>query len=143
MSDLLQKNYMTKKLKNYYQINIILILLTAIFYCSIFINEVIAQNINFKEQSDEITKLLRCMTCQNLTIYESDTDFANQIKKEVLEQLKNNQTKTEIIDFMVERYGNYILLKPKFNISNLLLWVLPFALFVCILAVLFYKSRKF
>ena len=83
------------------------------------------------------------MTCQNLTIYESDTEFSKQIKLEIQNQLKNGETKEQIISFMIERYGNYILLKPQFNKMNLLLWLLPFVLLVSSFAILLYKSRKF
>ena len=82
------------------------------------------------------------MTCQNQTVYESETEFSKQIKKEVLNQLKNNRSKTQIIDFMVERYGDYILLKPQFNKRNLILWILPFLLLMISFSIFVYKLKK-
>jgi len=134
---------MIKKLKSYYLISSIFRILFCFGFCIISINFSYAKQTNLKEQSDEIAKILRCMTCQNLTIYESDTEFSKQIKLEIQNQLKNGETKEQIISFMIERYGNYILLKPQFNKMNLLLWLLPFVLLVSSFAILLYKSRKF
>ena len=91
---------------------------------------------------DEITKMLRCMSCQNLNVYESDTDFSKQIKKEVFDQLKLNKSKEEIVDFMVERYGEYIVLKPRFDGKNLILWLSPFVLIISALLIIIGKMRK-
>ena len=63
-------------------------------------------------------------------------------KKEILDQLKNNRSKAQIIDFMVERYGSYILLKPQFNKRNLILWILPFLLLVLSFAIFANKLKK-
>ena len=65
---------MKKKFKNYFQINILILII------SLFVNYTLAEENSIKIQTDEITKILRCMTCQNLTIYESDTEFSKQIK---------------------------------------------------------------
>ena len=86
--------------------------------------------------------MLRCMSCQNLNVYESDTDFSKQIKKEVFDQLKLNKSKEEIVDFMVERYGEYIVLKPRFDGKNLILWLSPFVLIISALLIIIGKMRK-
>ena len=123
-----------KKLKIYSKIFIIL------FF---FISEVSAiQDTSIKKQSDEIAKMLKCMTCQNLTIYESDTEFSKQIKKEIYEQLKNGVSKNDVLEFMVQRYGEYMLLKPKLDIKNTLLWILPFVLIISSFLILLVKLRK-
>ena len=82
------------------------------------------------------------MTCQNLTIYESDTEFSKQIKKEIYEQLKNGVSKNDVLEFMVQRYGEYMLLKPKLDIKNTLLWILPFVLIISSFLILLVKLRK-
>jgi len=123
-----------KKLKIYSKIFIIL------FF---FISEASAiQDTSIKKQSDEIAKMLKCMTCQNLTIYESDTEFSKQIKKEIYEQLKNGVSKNDVLEFMVQRYGEYMLLKPKLDIKNTLLWILPFVLIISSFLILLVKLRK-
>ena len=134
---------MIKKLRIYYQINKIFSLIVIILLNIGTINSTSAKEIFDEKKFAEITKILRCMTCQNQTIYESETEFSKQIKKEILDQLKNNRSKAQIIDFMVERYGDYILLKPQFNKRNLILWILPFLLLMISFSVFIYKLKTF
>ena len=133
---------MIKKLRIYYQINKIFSLIVIILLNIGTINSTSAKEIFDEKKFAEITKILRCMTCQNQTIYESETEFSKQIKKEILDQLKNNRSKAQIIDFMVERYGDYILLKPQFNKRNLILWILPFLLLMISFSIFVYKLKK-
>ena len=133
---------MIKKLRIYYQINKIFSLIVIILLNIGTINSTGAKEIFDEKKFAEITKILRCMTCQNQTIYESETEFSKQIKKEILDQLKNNRSKAQIIDFMVERYGDYILLKPQFNKRNLILWILPFLLLMISFSIFVYKLKK-
>ena len=82
------------------------------------------------------------MTCQNLSIYESDTEFSNLIKNQILEQLEEKKSKAEIIEFMVDRYGEYILLDTRFNKKTLFLWLLPFVLLLASFGVFLLKISK-
>ena len=133
---------MIKKLTSYYQINKIFSVIIIILLSINTLDLTSAKEISDERKFAEITKMLRCMTCQNQTVYESETEFSKQIKKEVLNQLKNNRSKTQIIDFMVERYGDYILLKPQFNKRNLILWILPFLLLMISFSIFVYKLKK-
>ena len=133
---------MIKKLRNYYQINKIFGLIIMILLNINTLNLISAKEISDEKKFIEISKILRCMTCQNQTVYESETEFSKQIKKEIFDQLKNKRSKTQIIDFMVERYGNYILLKPQFNKKNLILWILPFILLMISFTIFVYKLKK-
>jgi cytochrome c-type biogenesis protein CcmH len=90
----------------------------------------------------DITSKLRCMTCQNQTIYSSDTEFSLSIKKIVRQKLKNNETEKEIMDFLINRYGEYIILEPKFNKQNLFLWLFPFIILALSLVFLILRIRK-
>ena len=99
-------------------------------------------NILAYEKLNHIASKLRCMTCQNQTIYESETEFSKQIKTEILEQLNNNKNEEEIIEFIIQRYGEYILLKPKFDGKNLVLWLLPFLLLLASMGIFYLKLRK-
>ena len=82
------------------------------------------------------------MTCQNQTIYSSDTEFSLSIKKIVRQKLKNNETEKEIMDFLINRYGEYIILEPKFNKQNLFLWLFPFIILALSLVFLILRIRK-
>lgn len=73
---------------------------------------------------------LRCMVCQNESIDESHAPLARDIRVLVRERLTAGDTDAEVIDFLVARYGNFVLLKPPFEVSTILLWVTPFAVLV-------------
>ena len=80
---------------------------------------------------DKVKKLtleLRCMICQNQSVYDSDSDYAKDIKKLVKEKFNEGFDEEEIKHFLTERFGEYILFKPYFNTKNLLLWLFPFIL---------------
>ena len=97
---------------------------------------------NKSDKLNDIASKLRCMTCQNQTVYESETDFSKQIKTEILEQLNEGKNEEEIIEFIIQRYGEYILLKPKFDGKNLVLWLLPFLLLLASIGIFYLKLRK-
>ncbi|MBI29000.1 MAG: Cytochrome c-type biogenesis protein CcmH [Alphaproteobacteria bacterium MarineAlpha5_Bin11] len=125
---------MNKKLKNYY-------LIKKIFISASFII-LISSSHTLENNLAEITKELRCMTCQNQTIYESESDFSNQIKNEIMRQLKEGKSKKQIIDFLSYRYGEYILFRPQFDKKNLFLWLFPFVLISAAFVILFVRITK-
>ena len=81
------------------------------------------------------------MTCQNQSVYDSDSDFAKDITILVEDKFKECLSEKEIKVFLTKRYGEYILLKPYFNIKNLLLWLFPFILLILSLG-FFIKGLK-
>ena len=83
----------------------------------------------------ELTTELRCLVCQNQDIADSNAELAQDMRHKVFRMLKNGKSKQEIIDFMVERYGDFVRYKPPFKGKTLALWVGPFVIFV--LAVIF------
>ena len=89
-----------------------------------------------------LTLELRCMTCQNQSIYDSDAEFSNDIKKIVRTKFTEGKSEKEIKQFLVERYGEYILFKPMFNYKNWFLWVFPFILLAFSFFIFVYKLRK-
>ena len=83
---------------------------------------------NLDNKIKELTLELRCMTCQNQSVYDSESEFANDIKIIVKEKFNEGLDENEIKIFLTERYGEYILFKPYFNLKNLLLWIFPFVI---------------
>ena len=75
-----------------------------------------------------IAEQLRCLVCQNETIAASHADLAVDLRKQIRVKLKAGQSRQEIIDFMVARYGDFVLYNPPLKASTLLLWLGPFAL---------------
>ena len=77
----------------------------------------------------EIAKQLRCLVCANETIAESNTELAIDLRKEVASQVTAGKTDDEIIAFMVERYGDFVLFKPPFKAKTYFLWLGPIVFF--------------
>ena len=90
----------------------------------------------------KITSNLRCMTCQNQTIYDSDADFSKNIRQIVRQKIIDNQSEKEIIDFLVARYGEYIVFKPQFNRRNIILWTFPFLIFALSFVFFIFRLKK-
>ena len=74
----------------------------------------------------EIQKNLRCLVCQGQSISDSNSDFAQTIKMVVDDLINEGLTEEEIYSFMSDKYGEWIVFKPKLNIQNSLLWILPY-----------------
>ncbi len=72
-----------------------------------------------------ISAELRCMVCQNQSIDDSDADLAHDLRVLVRERLTAGDTDAQAIDFIVARYGEFVLLKPRFSARNALLWGTP------------------
>lgn len=89
-----------------------------------------------------IAEELRCLVCQNETIAASHADLAVDLRKQIRVQLQAGQTQQQILDFMVERYGDFVLYRPPFQARTLLLWLGPFALLAIAVAVLVVNVRR-
>ena len=75
---------------------------------------------------NHIHKNLRCLVCQGQSISDSNSDFAQTIKLVVKDLIDEGKTEEEIYAFMSDKYGDWIVFKPEFNIQNSLLWILPY-----------------
>ena len=112
------------KLSHFFRI-LYLTILYFIFFCS---KTYAVENID--ERVKNLTLELRCMTCQNQSIYDSDAEFSNDIKKIVKLKLQEGESERDIKKFLVERYGEYILFRPLMNYNNIFLWSFPFILLI-------------
>ena len=114
---------------------------------SLFIIILLSLNIN-SSQADEIelqnkiTKNLRCLICQGQSVFESDSDFANSLKIVVRNKIDEGFTENEINDFLIQKYGEWILYDPKFNKNTYLLWLLPLLIFLIGGAIIFKNLIK-
>ena len=96
---------------------------------------------NIDERVKNLTLELRCMTCQNQSIYDSDAEFSNDIKRIVKLKLQEGESEQDIKKFLVERYGEYILFRPLMNYNNIFLWSFPFILLIIGLFFVLIKSK--
>ena len=90
----------------------------------------------------EIYKNLRCLVCQGQSIADSNSDFAATIKLVVQDQVDEGKTTDEIYTFLVSKYGEWIVYQPTFSKNNLLLWVLPYFVFIVGGWIIFIILRK-
>lgn len=90
----------------------------------------VAENPEIEKRMLALTEDLRCLVCQNEAISESRADFSNDIRREIREQIHANKTDQEILDFLVERYGDFLLYNPPIKPTTLFLWFGPFILFI-------------
>ena len=89
-----------------------------------------------------IAEGLRCLVCQNETIAASHADLAVDLRKQIRQKLQQGQSEAQIVDFMVQRYGDFVLYKPPLKRSTWLLWGGPFVLLAVALAVLALNIRR-
>ena len=112
------------------------IFFALLFSFSSFANESIDTKVK------KLTLELRCMTCQNQSIYDSDSDYSKDIKIFVKKKFEEGLNEKEIKKILTERYGEYILFKPYFNSKNLFLWLFPFILVILSMIILLKNSKK-
>jgi cytochrome c-type biogenesis protein CcmH len=84
-------------------------------------DEILADPV-MEERARDISKGLRCLVCRNENIDDSNAELARDLRLLVRERLVAGDTDQEVEDFVVERYGEYVLLKPVFSLSNAMLW---------------------
>ena len=119
-----------------------LIFFFIVFISILYSSLVFGKEDGIEKKFKDLTSKLRCMTCQNQTIYDSDADFSKDIKKIIRQKLNKGQSEREIIKFIEMRYGEYILFKPKFDKKNIFLWAFPFIILTLSSVFLFIKIRK-
>ncbi|MEQ9575245.1 MAG: cytochrome c-type biogenesis protein, partial [Rhodospirillales bacterium] len=91
-----------------------------------------------------ISKDLRCLVCQNQSIDDSDAGLAKDLRVLVRERIKAGDSNTQVIDYVVARYGDFVLLKPPVKGSTLVLWAGPavVAVFGILALIMFYRRRR-
>ena len=99
------------------------------------------------EKMRKLAAELRCVVCQNQSLLESDSQIAKDLKELILEMYISGKSDEEIKQYLVDRYGEFILFRPKFSINNILLWFAPlvFLMMISLLALRklsFFKREK-
>jgi len=89
-----------------------------------------------------VAEELRCLVCQNETIAASHADLAVDLRKQIWIKLSEGQSEGQILDFMVERYGDFVLYRPRLKATTVMLWAGPFALLLVAIGVLALNIRK-
>src|SRR6185436_21167457 len=89
--------------------------------------EEILGDARLEQRARALSQELRCMVCQNQSIDDSEAPLAKDLRVLVRERLTAGDSDNQVIDFLVARYGEFVLLKPRFSSHTLLLWLAPFA----------------
>lgn len=96
-----------------------------------------------QEAYESLTSELRCLVCQNQTIADSNADLAADLRRQVYEMLQDGQSKEDILKFMTERYGDFVLYNPPFKAKTVLLWFGPVLFFLIgVIVVILFVRRK-
>lgn len=91
---------------------------------------------------DRLIEELRCLVCQNQNLADSDADLAQDLRRETYEMLRAGKTDEEILTFMVERYGDFVLYRPPVKSTTFLLWFGPFLLVGVGVAIVVMQVRR-
>jgi cytochrome c-type biogenesis protein CcmH len=102
----------------------------------------LAANPEMEKKVNNITKELRCLVCQNQTIADSHADLAIDLKNQVRDMVASGKTQKDIIDYMVHRYGDFVLYRPPVKPTTYLLWAGPFILLIVGATLLISNLRK-
>jgi len=103
---------------------ILILIILILFSQNIFADE------NLDKKAREINKKIRCVVCQSQSIDDSDSLLARDLRVLIKEKLKEGKTEKEITNYLVERYGEFILFKPRFNSNTYFLWLAPLIIII-------------
>jgi cytochrome c-type biogenesis protein CcmH len=102
----------------------------------------LAEDPVLEQRMVKLAENLRCLVCQNESLASSRSDLANDLRQEVREKMKQGMSDKEIVDFLVSKYGDFVLFDPPMKSYTILLWYGPFALLLIGLVGLVIQLRK-
>ena len=95
-----------------------------------------------ENRARNLSKGIRCLVCQNQSIDDSDSELAKDLRKIIRIKIVEGKKDKEINDFLVEKYGNFILMKPPFYSETFLLWSSPFIIVFIGFMIIFFSLKK-
>ena len=102
----------------------------------------ILKNQEYELRARNISRNIRCMICQNQSIDESNAPLAKDLRILIRNKIKEGSNDKEIYKFLTDRYGDFILLKPPFDLNTLSLWFLPFIFLLLGIYIVLYHNKK-
>ena len=127
-------------MKNILLISFVL-LLSPLNVFSIEPDEILADS-KLENRARNLSKGIRCLVCQNQSIDDSDSELAKDLRKIIRIKIVEGKKDKEINDFLVEKYGNFILMKPPFYSETFLLWSSPFIIVFIGFIIIFFSLKK-
>lgn len=111
------------------------------FSTTVFAKTTSLEDPAIQDRFKALTSQLRCLKCQNMTIYDSQAGLADDLRKQIREQMHEGKTDDQIVAYLVARYGDFVRYKPPMEAKTVLLWVGPF-LFMLIGGVMLVRYIK-
>ena len=127
-------------MKNILLIFFVLLLSPLNVFC-IEPDEILSDN-KLENRARNLSKGIRCLVCQNQSIDDSDSELAKDLRKIIRIKIVEGKKDKEINDFLVEKYGNFILMKPPFYSETFLLWSSPFIIVFIGFIIIFFSLKK-
>ena len=103
----------------------------------------ILQNKEQEIRARNISKNISCVICQNQSIDESNSPLAKDLRILIRDKIKSGKTDKEIYNFLTDRYGDFVLLKPAFKLNTIILWIFPFLLLILAIIIIFLNNKKY
>ncbi|MDG3088744.1 cytochrome c-type biogenesis protein CcmH [Vibrio hannami] len=122
-----------------------LVVLSCFFLSSVAIAAIDVYEFDTEEQEQQFKDLsntLRCPKCQNNTIADSNAELAQDLRKKVYEMTKDGKSSDEIVDYMIDRYGNFVTYKPPFTVATSVLWLSPLVVVLLGFGIIVMRGKK-
>lgn len=95
-----------------------------------------------QQRFEDLGKQFRCLVCQNESLADSNAPLAKDLRFQVYQMVKQNKTNDEIKQFLMDRYGDFVLFKPRFSFYTAILWIAPFIMLAVALSRLFWLVNR-
>jgi len=111
------------------------------------LSHAVVEQVDFKDEQTEqrykdLIAELRCLVCQNQNLADSDADLAKDLRRKTAEMLQSGANDKEILKYMRDRYGDFVLYRPPFNATTALLWLSPFLLLLGVFVGLYFNIKR-
>ena len=104
-------------------------------------NEIISNPI-YENRARDLSKGIRCLVCQNQSIDDSDSDLAKDLRRIIRKKIIQGDTNNEITQYLVDKYGNFILMKPPLYQDTYILWISPLLLMIVGITIMYFTLKR-
>ena len=104
-------------------------------------DEIISNPI-YENRARDLSKGIRCLVCQNQSIDDSDSDLAKDLRKIIRKKIVQGETDNEITQYLVDKYGNFILMKPPLYQDTYILWISPLLLMLVGITIMYFTLKR-
>ena len=104
-------------------------------------NEIISNQI-YENRARDLSKGIRCLVCQNQSIDDSDSDLAKDLRRIIRKKIIQGKTDNEITQYLVDKYGNFILMKPPLYQETYILWISPLLLMLVGITIMYFTLKR-